>query len=148
MLDRCLLIFHHILLTAHIEQQFPGTWMEKGTVREQCRSQEHKTMMSLASMPGDTMPLILYNKAHICYLKYCKKKLLHVVSSFSTHSGTYALKPSLPAVGGNEGVGEVTEVGSEVQNLSTGDHVVLRADQCLGSPGRFLKKFGVCSVLT
>ncbi|KAL9980556.1 hypothetical protein ACROYT_G009158 [Oculina patagonica] len=52
--------------------------------------------------------------------------------------GTYALKPSLPAVGGNEGVGEVTEVGSEVQNLSTGDHVVLQADQCLGSWCRHL----------
>lgn len=53
------------------------------------------------------------------------------------HSGTYALKPSLPAVGGNEGVGEVTEVGSEVQNINTGDHVVLRADQCLGSSSVF-----------
>lgn len=55
------------------------------------------------------------------------------------HSGTYALKPSLPAVGGNEGVGEVTEVGSEVQNINTGDHVVLRADQCLGSPTIFFQ---------
>lgn len=52
--------------------------------------------------------------------------------------GVYALKPALPAVGGNEGVGEVTEVGSEVQDLNTGDHVVLRADQCLGSWCRHL----------
>ena len=52
-------------------------------------------------------------------------------------SGVYALKPTLPAVGGNEGVGEITEVGSEVQNLSAGDHVVLRADHCLGSSGTF-----------
>lgn len=48
------------------------------------------------------------------------------------------MKPALPAVGGNEGVGEVTEVGSEVQGLNTGDHVVLRADLCLGSDGTFL----------
>ena len=47
------------------------------------------------------------------------------------------MKPALPAVGGNEGVGEVTEVGSEVQDLNAGDHVVLRADQCLGTSGTF-----------
>ena len=52
-------------------------------------------------------------------------------------SGVYALKPSLPAVGGNEGVGEVTEVGSEVQGLNAGDHVVLRAEQCLGTSDTF-----------
>ena len=52
-------------------------------------------------------------------------------------SGIYALKPALPAVGGNEGVGEVTEVGSEVQGLDTGDRVVLRAEQCLGTGGTF-----------
>ena len=52
-------------------------------------------------------------------------------------SGVYALKPTLPAVGGNEGVGEVIEVGSEVQSLSAGDRVVLRAEQCLGTSGTF-----------
>ncbi|KAJ7374133.1 hypothetical protein OS493_009470 [Desmophyllum pertusum] len=52
--------------------------------------------------------------------------------------GTYALKPSLPAVGGNEGVGEVTEVGSDVQSVRAGDQVVLRAEQCLGSWCRHL----------
>ena len=57
---------------------------------------------------------------------------------FVPFSGAYALKPALPAVGGNEGVGEVTEVGSEVQDLNAGDHVVLRADQCLGTSGTFL----------
>lgn len=51
--------------------------------------------------------------------------------------GVYALKPTLPAVGGNEGVGEITEVGSEVQGLNTGDRVVLRAEQCLGTDGTF-----------
>lgn len=51
--------------------------------------------------------------------------------SFSC-TGTYPLKPSLPAVGGNEGVGEVIEVGKDVQSLNTGDQIILRADQCLG----------------
>ena len=58
-------------------------------------------------------------------------------SSGVPYTGTYALKPPLPAVGGNEGVGEVTEVGSDVQSLVAGDQVVLRADQCLGNPGIF-----------
>lgn len=48
------------------------------------------------------------------------------------------MKPALPAVGGNEGVGEITEVGSEVQGLNTGDRVVLRAEQCLGTDGTFV----------
>lgn len=52
--------------------------------------------------------------------------------------GTYPLKPSLPAVGGNEGVGEVIETGKDVQNLNTGDQVILRSDQCLGSWCRHL----------
>lgn len=46
--------------------------------------------------------------------------------------GTYGMKASLPAVGGAEGTGEVTEVGDEVKSLNKGDHVVLRADLCLG----------------
>ena len=48
-------------------------------------------------------------------------------------TGTYGIKPPLPAVGGNEGVGEVTEVGSEVKSLRSGDQVVLRADLSLGN---------------
>ncbi|KAM7427433.1 hypothetical protein ABFA07_021432 [Porites harrisoni] len=53
-------------------------------------------------------------------------------------TGTYGIKPPLPAVGGNEGVGEVTEVGSEVKSLRSGDQVVLRADLSLGSWRRHL----------
>jgi len=53
--------------------------------------------------------------------------------------GTYGFIPAtLPTVGGSEGVGEVTEVGSEVKSLSAGDQVVLMADQCLGSWRRHL----------
>ena len=54
-------------------------------------------------------------------------------------TGTYGIKPPLSAVGGNEGVGEVTEVGSEVKSLRSGDQVVLRADLSLG-----IKWFNVC----
>ena len=38
--------------------------------------------------------------------------------------GVYPLKPSLPAVGGNEGVGEVVSVGENVEHLTIGDWVV------------------------
>ena len=34
------------------------------------------------------------------------------------------MKASLPAVGGSEGVGVVTEVGGEVSNISEGDWVI------------------------
>ncbi|XP_074970737.1 enoyl-[acyl-carrier-protein] reductase, mitochondrial [Phalacrocorax aristotelis] len=39
--------------------------------------------------------------------------------------GTYAILPPLPAVGGNEGVGEVLEVGRRVAALKPGDWVIL-----------------------
>lgn len=39
--------------------------------------------------------------------------------------GVYPKLPSsLPAVGGNEGVGRVAEVGPEVKSLVVGDHVI------------------------
>lgn len=44
--------------------------------------------------------------------------------SDSVFSGTYAILPDLPAVGGNEGVAQVVEVGSQVKSLKTGDWVI------------------------
>lgn len=38
--------------------------------------------------------------------------------------GTYAILPDLPAVGGNEGVAQVVEVGRNVTSLKTGDWVI------------------------
>lgn len=40
--------------------------------------------------------------------------------------GTYAILPDLPAVGGNEGVAEVIEMGSQVKGLKVGDWVIPR----------------------
>lgn len=44
--------------------------------------------------------------------------------SDSVFSGTYAILPNLPAVGGNEGVAQIVEVGSQVTSLKTGDWVI------------------------
>ena len=41
-----------------------------------------------------------------------------------TITGTYPLSPQLPAVGGNEMAGTVTEIGSKVTSLKPGDHVI------------------------
>lgn len=48
--------------------------------------------------------------------------LAHGLFPFST--GTYAIKPPLPSVGGNEGVAKVVEVGADVEHLSVGDIVL------------------------
>uniref|UniRef100_UPI0037E866F4 enoyl-[acyl-carrier-protein] reductase, mitochondrial n=1 Tax=Semicossyphus pulcher TaxID=241346 RepID=UPI0037E866F4 len=45
-------------------------------------------------------------------------------SDINMIQGTYAILPDLPAVGGNEGVAQVVEVGSQVQSLKTGDWVI------------------------
>jgi len=39
-------------------------------------------------------------------------------------TGSYPLLPQLPAVGGNEMVGMVTEIGSTVTSVKPGDHVI------------------------
>lgn len=38
--------------------------------------------------------------------------------------GVYPVRPELPAVGGNEGVGEIVEIGSSIRNLQPGDWVI------------------------
>lgn len=45
-------------------------------------------------------------------------------SDMNMIQGTYAILPELPATGGNEGVGEVIEVGHEVKTLKPGDWVI------------------------
>ncbi|XP_066140675.1 enoyl-[acyl-carrier-protein] reductase, mitochondrial-like [Euwallacea fornicatus] len=45
-------------------------------------------------------------------------------ADINTIQGKYPSKPELPAVPGNEGVGEIVCVGSDVTNLVEGDHVV------------------------
>nr|XP_014349630.1 PREDICTED: trans-2-enoyl-CoA reductase, mitochondrial isoform X2 [Latimeria chalumnae] len=53
-------------------------------------------------------------------------------SDMNMIQGSYAILPSLPAVGGNEGVGEVLEVGSQVTLVKPGDWVIM-ADAGLGT---------------
>ncbi|XP_037532772.1 enoyl-[acyl-carrier-protein] reductase, mitochondrial [Nematolebias whitei] len=53
-------------------------------------------------------------------------------SDINMIQGTYAILPNLPAVGGNEGVAQVVEVGSQVKSLRKGDWVIPR-DAGLGT---------------
>ncbi|KAK3932419.1 Enoyl-[acyl-carrier-protein] reductase, mitochondrial [Frankliniella fusca] len=45
-------------------------------------------------------------------------------ADINTVQGVYPIKPPLPSVPGNEGVGRVLSVGSDVKNISVGDTVV------------------------
>ncbi|XP_054166297.1 enoyl-[acyl-carrier-protein] reductase, mitochondrial-like [Oppia nitens] len=45
-------------------------------------------------------------------------------ADINTIQGVYAIKPIFPAIGGNEGVAQVVEIGSQVKNLKVGDHVI------------------------
>lgn len=45
-------------------------------------------------------------------------------ADINTIQGKYPARPALPAVPGNEGVGEIVEVGGEVKDLTVGDRVV------------------------
>lgn len=46
-------------------------------------------------------------------------------SDVLTLTGDYGLLPELPAIGGNEGVGRVAEIGEDVSHLAAGDVVML-----------------------
>lgn len=41
-------------------------------------------------------------------------------------TGTYAILPDLPSIGGNEGVGEIIDIGKQVKSLKAGDWVIPR----------------------
>ena len=45
-------------------------------------------------------------------------------ADINTIEGKYPTKPPLPAIPGNEGVGEIVDIGSSVQDLSIGDRVI------------------------
>uniref|UniRef100_A0JCT1 Enoyl-[acyl-carrier-protein] reductase, mitochondrial n=1 Tax=Glyptapanteles indiensis TaxID=92994 RepID=A0JCT1_GLYIN len=49
-------------------------------------------------------------------------------ADINTLQGKYPSRPSLPAIAGNEGVGEVAEVGGNVTDLKVGDRVVPNAN--------------------
>lgn len=45
-------------------------------------------------------------------------------ADINTVQGVYAVKPLLPAIGGNEGVAQVVETGSEVKSVTINDWVI------------------------
>ncbi|VDL72559.1 unnamed protein product [Nippostrongylus brasiliensis] len=45
-------------------------------------------------------------------------------ADLNTLQGVYPIKPSLPAVGGNEGYGRVEKIGEGVKDVQVGDHVL------------------------
>lgn len=45
-------------------------------------------------------------------------------SDINMIEGTYHIRPKLPAIVGNEGVGEVVEIGKKVKNMKPGDWVI------------------------
>lgn len=62
------------------------------------------------------------------YVRYLYVCFLYI----TVFPGTYAILPNLPAVGGNEGVAQVVEVGNQVMSLKPGDWVIPR-DAGLGT---------------
>jgi trans-2-enoyl-CoA reductase len=57
-------------------------------------------------------------------------------------AGSYPIQPSLPAVGGNEGLGRVISVGDRVSSLKVGD-LVIPATASLGITLSFLPTHNV-----
>ena len=45
-------------------------------------------------------------------------------ADFNMIEGVYSIKPNLPAIGGNEGVAVITNIGNNIQHLNIGDYVI------------------------
>uniref|UniRef100_A0A4W3JR79 Enoyl-[acyl-carrier-protein] reductase, mitochondrial n=1 Tax=Callorhinchus milii TaxID=7868 RepID=A0A4W3JR79_CALMI len=67
-------------------------------------------------------------------------------SDINMVQGTYAILPDLPAIGGNEGVGRVLDVGSRVSSVKAGDLVIPSntglgtwATEAVGNESAFVK---------
>ncbi|KAL5288361.1 MECR family protein [Megaselia abdita] len=60
-------------------------------------------------------------------------------ADINTIQGKYPSKPPLPAVAGNEGLGEVVAVGDKVESLQVGDWIVPNTNH-LGTWATFLKR--------
>lgn len=61
--------------------------------------------------------------------------------------GSYGVLPDLPAVGGNEGVGEITAVGPGVDGLRVGDWVVPMPAAGFGTWRNVAKADEVCCII-
>lgn len=78
---------------------------------------------------GDPMKVVQKCKDDIPHIKE-NQVLIKMIAApvnpadINTIQGKYPSRPTLPAVPGNEGVGEIVKVGSDVEHLKSGDHVV------------------------
>ena len=55
------------------------------------------------------------------------------MNDLSLIQGAFPIRPSLPSVAGNEGVGRVLALGSGVEHLKIGDHVLISTASAGGS---------------
>lgn len=83
----------------------------------------------LYSEYGDPMKVVQKVKDDLSEVQQ-KEVLIKMIAApvnpadINTIQGKYPSRPTLPAVPGNEGVGEILKIGSEVNNLQIGDRVV------------------------
>lgn len=80
---------------------------------------EYGDPLSVVEKIDATIPLVQANQLLV-------KMLAAPVNpaDINTIQGKYPSKPTLPAIPGNEGVGEVVQIGTQVTNFSIGDRVV------------------------
>ena len=94
-----------------------------------CYSTPAEALSVIYNKYGDPNKVLQLQKSQVPKLEkgdILIKMLLAPVnpSDINMIEGTYFLKPELPAVVGNEGVGEVIEVGKDVTSLKPGDWVI------------------------
>ncbi|XP_059475815.1 enoyl-[acyl-carrier-protein] reductase, mitochondrial [Neocloeon triangulifer] len=92
---------------------------QKSTVCHKLIVTQYGEPIKSLSMVEDTLPSLKSDEVKVQMLAATVNP-----ADINTIQGSYAVKPDIPFIGGNEGVGEIVEVGSEVTQLKVGDRVL------------------------
>jgi trans-2-enoyl-CoA reductase len=94
---------------------------DAGTVMKQARYSQR------GPVPQDVIETVEFELPPLAFGQALVEVVAAVInpSDVLTLTGQYGSLPPLPAVGGNEGVGRVVEVASDVQGLAVGQTVLL-----------------------
>ncbi|XP_065341112.1 enoyl-[acyl-carrier-protein] reductase, mitochondrial [Cloeon dipterum] len=102
-----------------ISALFRNASRQKSTISHQLVVTQYGDPIKSVSMAEEPLPSLNSNEVKVRMLATTVNP-----ADINTIQGSYAVKPNIPFVGGNEGVGEVIEVGSDVTQLKVGDKVL------------------------
>lgn len=89
---------------------------------------EHDVLVKILAAPINPSDINMIQGIFFSFASINGISLIYILKirflTGSVFTGTYSILPDLPAVGGNEGVAQIVEVGSKVKSLKLGEWVI------------------------